>query len=186
MAIEKRRYNDQELREVLRRVQRIASETPAPGAHEGLSARELVETAQELGYSEKEVTTALVQFEEEQHMMRAESELRQLAYRRVSGHFIAWSVVNVGLLLGGVWAGHPAWLIVLMGLWTMALLLQLRGALFPHPDRLRESAKKRLVDQEFKQSSQKFASSVKAGTAKLLSLSAAKIDEKMEKFSDKR
>jgi hypothetical protein len=185
MAIEKRRYNDQELREVLQRVQRVAKETH-PGAHDGLSAKELVETAQELGYSEQEATTALVQYEEDQRMTRAESELRQIGYRRLSGHFIAWTVVNAGLLIGGVWAGHPAWLIVLMGLWTTAILVQLRGALFPHPDGLRASAKKRLVDQAYNHSKQQFTTSVKAGTAKLLSLSAAKIDEKLDKFSDKR
>src|SRR4051812_3526001 len=130
MTIEKRRYNEQELREVLRRVQRASSESPDDPT--GLSARELVETAQELGYSERDTTTALVQFEEEQRLAHAEAELRQLSYRRVSGNFIAWTVVNSALWLGGVWTSHPAWLIVLMGLWTLWLLLQLRGALFPH------------------------------------------------------
>lgn len=186
MTIEKRRYNEQELREVLRRVQRASSPSSNQASErEGLTARELVETAQELGYSEKEMTTALVQFEEEQRLAHAVAELRQLSYRRVSGNFIAWTVVNSALWLFGVWASHPPWLIVIMGLWTLWLLLQLRGALFPHPDGLRQAAKKRIVDQEFSKSRREFTDSVKAGTAKLLSMSAKKIDEKVEKFSDK-
>lgn len=186
MTIEKRRYNEQELREVLRRVQRASTpQSPAASERDGLTARELVETAQELGYSEKEMTTALVQYEAEQRLVVAEAELRQLSYRRVSGNFIAWTVINSGLWLAGLWASHPPWLIVIMGVWTLWLLLQLRGALFPHPDTLRQEAKKRIVDQEFSKSRREFTDSVKSGTAKLLSMSAKKIDEKVEKFSDK-
>lgn len=186
MTIEKRRYNEQELREVLRRVQRASSPTsPATSERDGLTARELVETAQELGYTEKEMTTALVQFDQEQRLAHAEAELRQLSYRRVSGNFIAWTVANSGLWLAGLWASHPAWLIIVMGLWTLWLLLQLRSALFPHPDTLRQAAKKRIVDKELSKSRREFTESVKAGTAKLLSMSAKKIDEKVEKFSDK-
>lgn len=186
MPTEKRRYNEQELREVLRRAERTASETQRPPELDGLTEQEVVETAQELGFSQRETTTALAQYEEEQRLTRAEAELRQLSYRRVSGNFIAWAAANAGLWLGGVWAGNPPWLIVLMGLWTLWLLVQLRSALFPHPDRLRLAAKKRIVDMELQKSSREFASSVKSGTAKLLSLSAQKIDEKMGKLDTKR
>jgi hypothetical protein len=184
MSTEKRRYNEQALRDVLRRVQRSSNE-PSSAAAEGLTHNEIVETAQELGYSEKETTTALAQYEEEQRLVHAEAELRQLSYRRVSGNFIAWTVANSVLWLAGLWASHPPWLIVIMGMWTLWLLLQLRGALFPHPDSLRQTAKKRLVDQEFTKSRREFTASVKSGTAKLLSMSAKRIDEKLEKLSDK-
>jgi hypothetical protein len=186
MTTEKRRYNEQELREVLRRVQRVSDASSVAAADSaGLTRKEIVETAQELGYSANETTTAIAQYEEEKRLAHAEAELRQLSYRRVSGNFIAWTVANSVLWLTGLWASHPAWLIVGMGLWTLWLLLQLRGALFPHPDSLRLAAKKRLVDQEFTKSRREFTASVKAGTAKLLSMSAKRIDEKVEKLSDK-
>ncbi len=169
---------------MLRRVQRLA--TPDAGASEtqgnGFTRGELIETARELGYSEAQATTALAQYEVDQRLLTAEHEIHQLGYRRLTGHFIAFASLNGLLFLTGVWTGTPLWLALPMVLWTTWLLLHLRGVLFPNPDDLRRRAQKRMLAKQLQQSSREFGDSVSAGAAKLLALSARKIDEKLEKI----
>ncbi len=174
-----RRYSEQDLREVLRRVQQISTENTASASVLGegfsFSHKEVIETAKELGYSEGQAVTALVQFEEEHRLLRAERELRQIGYRRLTGHFVSLLSINSILFLTGVWDKRPLWLAVMMALWVTWLLFHLRGALFPNPDALRARARRRLLKEQLKESSREFTHSVTAGAAKLLSRAAQKL-----------
>jgi hypothetical protein len=189
-----RRYSQQAAQDILRRAQRVkvgdskaAGGDAAAAESEGLTRGEILETAAELGISEAQAATALAQYDEETRVVRAEQELRQLGYRRFSGHLIAFLFVNGALFLGGVrvFTGAPIWLSALIGLWATVLLLSLRGTLFPDPDKLRLRARKRIVDEDLKQSSRQFAHSLSTGASRLLSLSAQKIDEGVEKLTGK-
>jgi len=184
MATENRRYSPQEVAAVLSRAQR--DEREQPGAEPaGLSRGELLETARELGFSEAQVAKALLQHEEEARILRAQKELRQLSYRRFSGHLIFFLFVNGVLGLSKAWTGFPLWLLAVCGLWMTWLLLHLRAAVLPDPDRLRLQARKRIAMQDLKESGREFQESLTAGATKLLSLSAKTIDKGMAKLNAK-
>ena len=175
-----RNYSAQELAEVLRRVQRAERAAPnASAAAEqpaGLSRSELLETAREVGYDERQVSLALIEYEEDRRLAQAAGELRQLSYRRFSGHLITVAVVNALLVATGVWAGSPLWLVLVMVGWAALLLSHLRGVVFPDPDKLREQARSRLARQRLKQSSRELGQALSHGAAKLMSATAKKID----------
>lgn len=184
-----RNYSAQELAEVLRRVQRAertGGGTPtasAPREQEpGLSRSELLETAREVGYDERQVSLALIEYEEDRRLAQAAGELRQLSYRRFSGHLIVAVVVNAMLAATGVWAGSPLWLVVVMVLWGALLLSHLRGVVFPDPDQLRERARTRLARQRLKQSSRELGQALSHGAAKLMSATAKKIDTHIDRL----
>ena len=151
-----------------------------------LSAGELIETGRELGLSPEHVQAALVQFDEEDELAREQGELRQLAYRGVAGHLTVFSIVQALLWVTGVWAGGPQWLLVLTVVWAGLLLLQLRAALFPHPDGLRKRAKARILTKRLKASGRDFSEALQSGAAKLLATSAKKIDAGVEKLTQGR
>lgn len=184
-----RNYSAQELAEVLRRVQRAertsggAPTASAPREQEpGLSRSELLETAREVGYDERQVSLALIEYEEDRRLAQAAGELRQLSYRRFSGHLIVAAVVNAMLAATGVWAGSPLWLVLVMVLWGALLLSHLRGVVFPDPDQLRERARTRLARQRLKQSSRELGQALSHGAAKLMSATAKKIDTHIDRL----
>lgn len=186
MPPENKRYSPQEVRAVLSRTSR-AGRDPAQSEKQqnGLTRPELLEVAQELGFSEADTVKALVQHEEDERIGRATGELRQLSYRRFSGHLIFFLFLNGILGLAGLWASRPLWLLVVMGMWVTWLMLHLRSVLFPDPEALRRRARQRLVDEELRQGGRELRQSVTAGAAKLLSLSAKTIDKGVEKLSPK-
>lgn len=183
-----RNYSAQELAEVLRRVQRAERTSTAPAAgvpHDqqvGLSRSELLETAREVGYDERQVSLALVEFEEDRRLAQTAGELRQLSYRRFSGHLITVAVINALLVATGVWAGSPLWLVLVMIGWGALLLSHLRGVVFPDPDKLREQARSRLASQRLKQSSRELGQALSHGAAKLMSATAKKIDTHLDRL----
>lgn len=194
MAEAQQRYRPEEIREILRRAQRREEGNgPAPpgeaGAaaaeEEGLSARELIETAREVGFAEDQVAQALVQYEGERQLLQAQKELRQLSYRRLSTHAINYLLVN-GLLFGvNLWLGPPFWFLAPLLFWGVFLLFHLRAALFPDPDRLRERARRRLAQRRLKESGKEFGHAVTRGAAELLSVTAKKIDAEVDRLTRK-
>lgn len=169
---------------MLRRAERSAAPSPGRPAAEsaGMSRAELLETAREVGFDEQKVTLALVEYEEDRRLAQAAGELRQLSYRRFSGHLILVMLANALFAATGVWAGAPLWLVLVMVVWGALLLSHLRGVLFPDPDRLRERARSRLAQQRLKQSSREFGQALSHGAAKLLSATAKKIDKHAERL----
>ncbi len=177
MASAEKRYSAQQVREILRRAQTSDGGRETRGDEPGLTAAELLENAKDLGFSTRDVHGALVSYEQEQKLTVAEQELRQLSYRSVSSHAIVFASVLAALLYFGVFALAAQPVGALMLLWGVFVLLKLRGALFPDPDKLRESAKQRLVAQQLKQSGKQLGTALATGAAKLMALSAQKIDE---------
>ena len=180
-----RNYRSQEVAEILRRAQR--NEPAAPGAKAGsatpgLTQTELLETAREVGLDENKVALAVVEYEEELQLSRAAAELRQISYRRFSGHLIVAAMCNALLVATGVWAGSPLWLVIVMVLWGALLLSHLRGVVFPNPDSLRERSRQRLASQRLKQSTRELGQAVSHGAAKLLSATAKKIDKHVNRL----
>lgn len=183
MPSENKRYSPQEVRAVLSRASRADREHPHTEKQQtGLTRPEVMEVAQELGFSEADTVKALAQHDEEERIAGATQDLRQLSYRRFSGHLILFLFLNGILGLAGVWSTRPLWLLVVMGLWVTWLLLHLRGALFPDPEALRRRARQRLADEELRHGGRELKRSVTAGAAKLLSLSAKTIDKGVEKL----
>ena len=88
----------------------------------------------------------------------------------MAGRWGALTVFGAGASLG-----TP--LLVVMMLWATMFLLQLRGALFPDPDKLRAAAKQRLLSQQLKHSGKQLGTALATGAAKLMALSAQKIDQ---------
>ncbi len=177
MASSEKRYAAADVREILRRAQKKESREASRGEPDGLSATELVENAKELGFSAKDVQTAVVDFEQDQEVIVAEAELRQLAYRQISTHAIVYLTFLAVLTATGAWAAAGTPLLIVAILWATLFLLKLRGALFPDPDKLRERAKQRVVSQKLKESGKQLGSALATGAAKLMALSAQKIDE---------
>lgn len=179
MSTGERRYSQAEVREILRRVQQPAADTAASG---GLSAAELIETAGEVGFTKEQVSTALVQYEGDRRLAESQAELRQLSYRRLTGHFLWYLVVN-GAVLGLTLNTAALPVAVVLGcLWGVVLLLHLRGALFPDPDRLRERAQRRLAQRQLKESTAEFGKALSKGAARLLSATAKRIDREAERL----
>ena len=147
-----------------------------------MSHAEILETARELGIDEGQAALALRDHEADREITQAEAELKQLASRRVFGHVIAFSVTQALVAIAGLWAAaqRPLWLLVMTVLWLGGLLLALRAAWFPDPDRLRERAKSRVLRKRLKASTREFGEAVQTGAAKLLSVSAKKLDQGVE------
>jgi hypothetical protein len=177
MASEQKRYPAAEVREILRRAQHKETPTSTKAEREGLSAAELLDNARDLGFSPQAIESALVEHEQDQKLQCAEQEIRQLSYRRLSTHAIFFGALLAALTVLGAWASLGTPLAVGMILWGTLLLLQLRGALFPNPDVLREQAKQRLLSQQLKHSGKQLGTALATGAAKLMALSAQKIDE---------
>lgn len=169
MSSHERRYGAGELREILRRAQRQDAKPD-----EGLTRAELLEIGRDVGVDEEQMSTALTRYDGDLQLAAAETELRQIARRGFATHLIAFVWVGAVLGLISVWAGPPV-LIPLL-LWGMALTLHLRSAFFPHPDKLREQARKRLVRQRLKASSQHFGEALADGAARVLSAAAERLD----------
>jgi hypothetical protein len=183
MANVERRYSGKEITEVLRRAQRAPQAAPSAGAADaGLTRADLLETAREVGFDERQVALALLEYEQDQQLVRAQNELRLLAYRRFSGHLIIVALCNGLLAATGVWAGSPLWLVIAMVVWGALLLSHLRGALFPDPDKLRQKAQKRLAQQRLVQSSRELGQALTQGAARLFSATAKKIDATVSKL----
>ena len=186
-----KRYSSAEARAILQRAEQRSQSLARRESDDGLSQSEVIETARELGISEQQAALALREHDEDRELVQAESELKQLAGRRVFGHGIAFFVTQALLALFGVWslAPRPLWLLVMTTLWLGGLLFALRAAWFPDPDQLRERAKSRLLRKRLKASTREFGEAVQSGAAKLLSVSAKKLDEGVERLtrdSDKK
>lgn len=182
MTSGERRYGPAEVREILRRVQRPEHDQAQTGgrADEGLSERELLETAREVGYTEAEVRTALVRYEGEQELVRYEREVQQLRRRGLSTHAIWYLVLN-GLVAGvNLTVGPPLFFWIPLLLWGLFLLLHVRGVLFPDPDRLREQAQQRQTRQRLKESSQQLGHALGRGAAELMEATARRIEGALE------
>jgi hypothetical protein len=177
MAIEQKRYSPLEVREIIRRAQREGEAKEDEAAQEGLTQAELVEIGREVGLSDERLSAALVQYEAEQQIGRAERELRQIAYRRFSAHLILYVVLNGMLAAINLQTGPPLWFLVPLLLWGLFLLFHLRGVLFPDPDRLRERAQRRLERQRLVASSKQLGQALTRGATRLLSAAAKKIDD---------
>lgn len=176
MASGEKRYAAADVREILRRAQHKDS-LAVRSDSAGLSEAELLENAKELGFSPQDVKTAMVAFDEDRQVGVAASELRQLAYRRLSTHAIVYLSFLAILTATGAWAAAGTPLFVVAIVWAMLFLFQLRGALFPDPDKLREAARQWLLSRKLKESGKQFGTALATGAAKLLTLSAQKIDE---------
>lgn len=177
MATEQKRYAAAEVRDILRRAEQQNKPTLAAGDSTGLSAAELLDNAKDLGFSTQDVQTALVEYEQQREITVAEQELRQLSYRRLSTHAIFLTAVLGTLTVLGAWAAAGTPLALVMILWATLFLLQVRGALFPNPEALREQAKRRISARKLKESGKQLGSALASGAAKLMALSAQKIDE---------
>jgi hypothetical protein len=177
MASAEKRYSAQQVREILRRAQTDEKGRAVGSDEPGLTAAELLDNAKDLGFSTRDVHGALLAYEEDQKLVVAEQELRQLSYRSLSTHAVVYLSVLGALMFFGVLALSAKPLGAVMLVWGMMLLLKLRGVLFPDPDKLRESAKQRLVSQQLKQSGKQLGSALATGAAKLMALSAQKIDQ---------
>ena len=176
MASAEKRYAAAQVRDILRRAQQKDAAKVSQDA-DGLSAKELIENAKDLGFSTRDVQTALVEYEDEQRVTVAAQEIRQLQYRRLSTHAIFFAALLGALTVFGAWASLGTPLLVVMMLWATMFLLQLRGALFPNPDQLRAAAKQRLLSQQLKHSGKQLGTALATGAAKLMEFSAQKIDQ---------
>lgn len=179
---EQRRYSSAEARAIIARAEQRTQSLARLGDEDGLSHSEILETARELGIDEAQAALALRDHEEDREITQAEAELKQLAGRRLFGHVIAFSVTQALIAIAGLWtlAQRPLWLLVMTVLWLGGLLLALRAAWFPDPDRLRERAKSRVLRKRLKASTREFGEAVQTGAAKLLSVSAKKLDQGVE------
>ena len=179
---EQRRYSSAEARAIIARAEQRTQSLARRGDEDGLSHSEILETARELGIDEGQAALALRDHEEDREITQAEAELKQLAGRRLFGHVIAFSVTQALIAIAGLWtlAQRPLWLLVMTVLWLGGLLLALRAAWFPDPDRLRERAKSRVLRKRLKASTREFGEAVQTGAAKLLSVSAKKLDQGVE------
>lgn len=183
-----RRYSAAEARAIIERADRRAQSLAPRAADNLLSSAEVVETARELGIDPEQAELALREHEDDRELQGAEADLRQLAYRRLSGHAIAFSFTQAVIALFGLWsaAQRPLWLVAMTIVWLGGLLLALRSALFPHPDTLRERAKARIVRRRLRESTRDFSQAVQSGAAKLLSVSAKKLDEGVERLTKEK
>ena len=181
-----RNYKGPEIAAILRRAQRAeqsgttTGQASSPGP--GLTHAELLETAREVGMDERQVALAVVEYEEELQLSRAAGELRQISYRRFTGHLIVGALGNALLAATGVWAGSPLWLVILMVTWGALVMMHLRGVVFPDPDSLRERSRNRLAQQRLKGSTRALGQALSHGAAKLLSATAKKIDKQVNRL----
>ncbi|HMU37620.1 MAG TPA: hypothetical protein PKE31_01280 [Pseudomonadota bacterium] len=175
MASGEKRFEPAEVRDILRRAQQRDRALSRQSETAGLTAQELLENAKELGFSGQDMQQALAEFEADREELTAQQEIRQLAYRRLSTHAVVYVSILALLTATSAWSvGLP--LLIPAILWGMLLLFQLRGTLFPDPDKLREQAKQRILTQKLKTSGKQFGTALATGAAKLLELSAKKID----------
>src|SRR5438105_3636050 len=114
MPTGERRYSSEEMRQILLRAQRaeVADEGCAPGAGEGLTRTELIETAREVGFSPEQISAALVQHEEDHQIRQVQRELRQISQRRFGAHLIYFLLVNGVMAAGNLWLGPPYWCLI--------------------------------------------------------------------------
>lgn len=178
MSASERRYAAHELREILSRVPRQKGPQ-----EEGLTRSELMEIGREVGVGEEQMGTALARYDTEQQLVAAEAEIQQLSRRGFATHLIAF--VWVGALLGvlSIWGG-PAVMLPLL-LWGMGLTLHLRAALFPHPDQLREAARRRIARQRLRESSRHFGDALAEGASRVLSAAAQHLDSATGRRDDR-
>lgn len=190
MASSERRYSAAEAREIIRRAQRqegdkskgqLKADDP-----DGVSATDLVETAREVGFTEVQMSTAIDEYEGDVELARAKKELRQISYRRVSGHLIVLLTGLAVATLAGAFSSGAAWTAAPWVLWCVLFLLHLRGAVFPDPDALREQARKRVLNQKLKESGKQLGSALTRGATELMSLSAKKIDDAVSRLPKSR
>lgn len=183
-----RRYSAAEARAILDRAERRTASLTPRATDSLLSSAEVIETARELGIDAGQAELALREHEDEREILTAEAELRQLAYRRVSGHVIAFAFTQAMMALFGLWsaAQRPLWLLAMTVVWLAGLAVALRAALFPHPDSLRERAKGRILRRRLRESTRDFSQAVQSGAAKLLSVSAKKLDEGVERLTKEK
>jgi hypothetical protein len=174
------RYNPQQVREILRRAQQ--QDRPEAPAEE-ISRAELIETAREVGLDVQSVEKALTEYDQEVELVPVKQELRQLAWRRFSMHLIFYGVAVALALTAGPVAALPIFFIAPLIIWGVLVLFHLRGVLFPHPDRLREQAIARLERRRLKESGKAFGKSVTRGAARLLSVTARKIDAEVDRLA---
>ncbi len=182
MSDDNRRYNEVEMREVLRRVQQrghVGQDDQAAG----LTGGELIETAKEVGFTEAEVGAALVEYEGDRRIAETQQELRQISYRRLSAHSINFLMINGALLGLNLWMGPPLWFLVPLLIWGVLLLYHMRAAFFPDPDRLRERARARQERRRLKESGKEFGHALTKGAAQLLSVTAKRIDKEVERIA---
>lgn len=181
MTSDQKRYQSADVRDILRRAGRAGrSDQGGSTAETGLSALELVENAKELGFSGSEVQQALVEFEKDREVTEAQQQVRQIYYRRVSTHAVVFLSVLGLLTVAGAFAAAGTPLYVAAILWGMLFLLQLRGAFFPDPDKLRQEAKQRVLTQKLKDSGKQLGTALATGAAKLMEFSAKKIDQSVK------
>ncbi len=183
-----RRYSAAEARAILERAERRSQSLASRDADQLLSSVEVIETARELGVDAEQAALALREHENDREIVQAETELRQLAFRRLSGHVIAFAFTQGMVALFGLWsaAQRPLWLLAMSVVWLAGLALALRAALFPHPDTLRERAKARILRRRLRESTRDFSQAVQSGAAKLLSVSAKKLDEGVERLTKEK
>jgi len=179
MASSERRYSAAEAREILRRAQRQESPQALTKSDEAdrLTSKELVETAREVGFTEAQMETAIAEYDGDVELARAQRELRQLSYRRVSGHLIVLLTALSIATLAGAFSGGSMWVAAPWVAWCLLFLLHLRSAVFPEPEALREQARKRLLNQKLKASGKQLGTALTRGATELMSLSAKKIDD---------
>lgn len=180
MATE-RRYSQNEVREILRRAQ--STDTVEKDDH-GLSRQELLETAREVGLNEAAVSTALARYDSEQELSRYENEARALGQRAFVTHAIVY--ICVGALLVGInlMAGGPLWCWIPLLAWGLGLLLHLRGAVSPHPDRLRKRALRRQARERLRSSSKHLGHALSEGAAALMSATARRIEGEVARHKE--
>ena len=169
-----RRYSGAEARAILERAERRSQSLASRDADQLLSSVEVIETARELGIDAEQAALALREHENDREIVQAETELRQLAFRRLSGHAIAFAFTQGMIALFGLWsaAQRPLWLLAMSVVWLAGLALALRAALFPHPDTLREAGQGSHSASAAARKYARLQPNRAGGAAKLLSVSA--------------
>lgn len=183
-----RRYSAAEARAIIARAEQRSQSLALRNTDESLSSAEVLETARELGIDAEQAQLALRDHEDERELAQAEAELRQLSYRRLSGHVIAFAFTQALIALFGLWsvAQRPLWLLAMTAVWLAGLAVALRAAVFPNPDSLRERAKARILRRRLRDSTRDFGQALQSGAAKLLTVSAKKLDEGVERLTKEK
>ncbi|GAC1593046.1 MAG: hypothetical protein NVS3B20_18210 [Polyangiales bacterium] len=142
---------------------------------EGLTHQELLVAAREVGISQEAMEQAVAQLGEERAIQTEIATQKSRRWRGFMANLTTYIFVNALLIFidfkvsGGTWFYWP-----LLG-WGLALLLQLRAAMFPNLERLERRRQRRETRRAIKRSAKEFESVVTRGVGAVLDATAKRI-----------
>ena len=180
MSTQERRFHPAEVREILRRAEDPVRATDESSDAVGLSERELIDTARDVGYDEQRVRAALVRYEADRALTRHESEALQQSRRAFTTHLLWYAGVNGLFTAFNLSVGGPRVFLGVLLTWGFFLLLHLRAVLFPDPDKLRKRAQKRLERERLQESGQRLGKALSRGASELMDATARRLEDHLD------